>query len=55
MLDLGFGIKGCTQFLRGLCVWYDFCLWLDEKLQSLFPKDHQEQVTHPYVVQHPEK
>ena len=42
------------QFPGGWYVWVEYCLWLNLKPQTQCPKD-QEQVTHPYVVQHPEK
>ena len=44
MLGLASGIKNCPKFS-----WWLVCL-----VQLLKPKD-QEQITHPYVVQHPEK
>ena len=42
------------QFPGGYYVWVECCLSLNVKPQSQCPKD-REQVTHPYVVQHPEK
>ena len=53
-LGLGFGIKNCPSFLVACMFGLSFVFWLNVKLQSQCPKD-QEQVTHPYVVQHPEK
>ena len=50
MLSLGFGIENCPSFLV-TCM---FGCWLNVTPQSPCPND-QEQVTHPYVIQHPEK
>ena len=44
----------CLQFPGGQCDWVEYypcCSW---NLKSQCPKD-RERVTHPYVVQHPEK
>ena len=54
LLGLGVGVKNCTSFLVACVFWVESCLWLNVKLQSQCPKD-QEQVTHAYAVQHPEK
>ena len=51
---LGFGIGPCTSFPDAIMVGFDSVGWLNVELQSLCPKD-REKVTHPRVIQHPEK
>ena len=42
------------QFPGCHCGWVGQCCWLNVIPQSLCPED-QQQVTHPYAIQHPEK
>ena len=54
MLGLGFGIKNCPSFLVACMFGLNTFFGFNVKLQSLWPNDW-EQVTHQYVIQHPEK
>ena len=54
MLGHGFGIKNYPSFLVASMFGLSFVFWLNVRLQPRDPKD-QDQVTDPYVVQHPEK
>ena len=54
VLGLGFGIKNCQCFLVACMFGLEIVVWLNVVLQSPCPKD-QEQITHSYVIKHPEK
>ena len=46
------GLFSTWRFLSSRNVWVELCCWLNAEIQSQQPTD-QEQVTHPYAIQHP--